>query len=168
MILKYISRFTHCLICTCKLLFLTITFSSSASVNIPKVSSTVDGLHIVAINKLPAAPQKTPSDEPVLNCDRDPPRTIEGKAVSSLGWRESISLSLAGAAATWPSAQHNRSQTAEVMIRHSGTRRNAGIIPVFCRVGQAGGASGHVAKTPLKPFYLHIGAHNLYYVKLTG
>lgn len=87
MILKYTSRFTHCLICVCKLLFLTTTFSSSASENIPKVSSTVDGLHIVAINKLPAAPQKTPSDEPVLNCDRDPPRTIEGKAVSSLGWR---------------------------------------------------------------------------------
>lgn len=87
MILKYTSRFTHCLICACKLLFLTITFSSSASENIPKVSSTIDGLHIVAINKLPAAPQKTSPDEPVLNCDRDPPRTIEGKAVSSLGWK---------------------------------------------------------------------------------
>ncbi len=35
---------------------------------------------------------------------------------------------LAGAAATWPSAQHNRTQTAGVMISHSGTRRNAGIL----------------------------------------
>lgn len=87
MILKYISRFTYCLICACKLLFLTITFPSSASENIPKVSSTIDGLHNFAINKLPAAPQKIPPDETVLNCDRDLPRTIEGKAVSSLGWR---------------------------------------------------------------------------------
>lgn len=32
-------------------------------------------------------------------------------------------------------------------------------------------ARQHVAKTdqkPLKPFYLHIGAYNVYYVKLTG
>ncbi|WP_414842894.1 hypothetical protein [Klebsiella pneumoniae] len=80
MILKYTSRFTHCLICVCKLLFLTTTFSSSASENIPKVSSTVDGLHIVAINKLPAAPQKTPSDEPVLNCDRYSTEDYRGKS----------------------------------------------------------------------------------------
>lgn len=79
MILKHTSRYIHCLICVCKLLFLTTAFPSSASENIPKVSSTVDGLHIVAINKLPAAPQKTPTDEPVLNCDRAPPRLSREK-----------------------------------------------------------------------------------------
>lgn len=76
---------------------------------------------------------------------------------------------LAGAAATWPSTQHNRAQTAEVMISHSGTRRNTGIFSGGCRVGQAGGASAceqnHDQKAVI-PVYLYLGAHNVYYVKL--
>lgn len=83
MTLNFISHFSYRLVCS----FLMFGFSSYASANISKVSSAVDGLHIVAINKLPVAPQEVSTDDPVLNCDRDPPVSPEGKAVSSLGWK---------------------------------------------------------------------------------
>ncbi|MCG0456675.1 hypothetical protein L6R44_11210 [Enterobacter cloacae complex sp. ECC445] len=83
MTLNFISRFSYRLVCS----FLMFGFSSYASANISKVSSAVDGLHIVAINKLPVAPQEASTDEPVLNCDRAPPVSPEGIAVSSLGWK---------------------------------------------------------------------------------
>ncbi|AJJ09141.1 hypothetical protein CH64_585 [Yersinia rohdei] len=58
---------------------------------------------------------------------------------------------LAGAAVTWPSAQHNRLQAASVMIEQS-----TGVV-----------ASVQVMATePLNSAYLYIGAYNVYYVKL--
>lgn len=60
-------------------------FSSYASANVAKLSSTIDGLHIFTINDFPVAPVEESIDEPVLNCDRDLPVNPEGKIVSFLG-----------------------------------------------------------------------------------
>jgi len=59
-------------------------FSSYASANVPKLSSAIDGLHIVTINDYPVAPVEASTDEPVLNCDRDLPVNPEGKASNRL------------------------------------------------------------------------------------
>ncbi|EMH4161416.1 hypothetical protein RJ498_000620 [Pluralibacter gergoviae] len=83
--------FIHRCICdflySAKLFILYFIFSSCAFGQTLKTSSMVDGLHIVAIDKLPAAPQESSLDEPVSNCDTDPANTPEGRSVSSMGWK---------------------------------------------------------------------------------
>lgn len=69
------------------LIISSIFLSSPATAQELQVSSTVDGLHIVATDKLPSAPPEASSDEQILNCDRDPPKTQAGISVSTLGWK---------------------------------------------------------------------------------
>ncbi|TDN54833.1 hypothetical protein EC843_101891 [Buttiauxella sp. JUb87] len=64
-----------------------IFLSTTAAADGLQVSSTVNGLHIIATDKLPSAPPELTTEEQALNCDRDPPQTGEGKSVSTQGWK---------------------------------------------------------------------------------
>ncbi len=66
-------------------LLLIVTCASNAESL--RVSSSVKGLHIVAIDKIPPAPLMTVTENTALNCERDPPETQEGKIITGLGWK---------------------------------------------------------------------------------
>lgn len=57
------------------LLYLAVAIPFFASANTLQVTSIVKGLRIVAIDKLPAAPQDITSESDEYNCERDPPQS---------------------------------------------------------------------------------------------
>ncbi|KMK10075.1 hypothetical protein ABW06_24005 [Pluralibacter gergoviae] len=52
-----------------------------------QVSSSVPGLHIAVLDKLPSAPEHISADNDSSFCEGEPPQTVAGEYVAGKGWR---------------------------------------------------------------------------------